>query len=77
MPVTEIHSRANQHVASIVDAVMIRSHDRWDRRLVRNLASRYLGEFDNAPVQQFVELLVIKEVLDELRRIDPLPSIAS
>ncbi len=57
---------------AIVDAVMKRSHGRWDRETVVGLVNESLEMFDRAPVQQFVEVLVEKGVTDELRRIDDL-----
>jgi hypothetical protein len=59
-------------VSSIVDTVMMRSHGRWDRPLVLSLVNDSMKTFDDAPLQQFVEVLVEKEVTDELRRIDVL-----
>jgi hypothetical protein len=72
VPVTEIllMIEAQRQVTSIVDTVMERSHARWDIRLVRDLANEYVAEFEAAPVQDFVDVLVIKEVTDELRRLD-------
>jgi hypothetical protein len=60
--------------SSIVEAVMKRSHGRWERQIVVGLVNESLVTFDNAPVQQFVELLVGKEVTDELRRIEANPT---
>ncbi len=59
-------------VSSIVDTVMMRSHGRWERRLVLRLVNASIKTFDDAPVKHFVEVLVEKEVTDELRRIDVL-----
>jgi hypothetical protein len=73
MPTPEMR----RHVTAIVDTVMERSHARWDVRLVRDLANEYVVEFDGAPVQDFVEVLVIKRVRDELRRLDAVHPVAS
>ncbi len=63
---------ARSRPTAIVDAVMMRSHGRWDRQVVIGLVNESLETFDCAPVQQFVEVLVEKGVTDELRRIDDL-----
>ena len=70
-------TESHPHVASIVDTVMMRSQDRWDRGLICSLANEYVKELDGAPVQEFVEVLVIKEVMDEMRRMDALRPVAS
>ena len=65
------------HVDSIVGAVMLRSGNRWDRSQVFSLARDYVKEFDGAPIQDFIEVLVTNHVMAELRRVDALRQLAS
>jgi hypothetical protein len=67
----------NPHVAAIVDELMTRFHNGYDPGFVRDLVSRLVSAFDGAPVQDFVEVLVLKEATAELRRLDALQPIAS
>jgi hypothetical protein len=58
--------------ASIVEVVMARSRSRYDREFVRRLVAGYIKNFEGARVRQFVDVLVIKQSIDELRRLDAL-----
>jgi hypothetical protein len=64
----------NPHVASIVDVVMNRSHGCYGREFVRELVTEFVAEFDGAPVQDFIDVLVTKEAMDELRRLEAIAS---
>jgi len=63
--------------ASIVAAVMNRYHGRHGRTFVGDLVDEYVQQFDGAPIQEYVEVLVIKEALDELRRLDGVGPVAN
>ena len=65
------------HVASIVDEVMIRSHHGYDPEFVCDLVTRLISAFDGAPVQDYVDVLVIKQATAELRRLDALQPVAA
>ncbi len=61
----------NPHVAPIVDALIRESHDEKDPEVVREIVTRLVAEFDDAPVQAYVDVLVLKQATDELKGLDP------
>jgi len=61
----------------IVDKLMARSNGAYDANFVRHLVLQVASEFNDAPVQDYVAVLVTKEAGDELRRLNALESIAS
>jgi hypothetical protein len=61
----------------IVDKLLERSNGVYDASFVRHLVLQVAAEFDGAPVQDYVAVLVAKEASDELRRLHALQSIAS
>jgi hypothetical protein len=65
-------ARFGPDVAAITVAVMKRSYGRFDEAFVAELVAGLTAKFEGAPVQDFVEVLVIKEAMDELRRLDEL-----
>jgi hypothetical protein len=67
----------NRHVASIFDEVMTQSHDGYDSEFVRDLVTRLVSAFDGAPVQDYIDVLVLKQAKDELRRLHALQPIAA
>ena len=60
----------NPHIAPIVDELIKRSHDEDDPEIVRDVVTRLVAEFDGAPVQAYVDILVLKEATDELDDMD-------
>ena len=62
---------------SIVDSLLAKSNGAYDTAFVRDLVLNVAAEFDGAPVQDYVAVLVTKEATDELRRLHGLQSIAS
>jgi hypothetical protein len=65
------------HDVSIVDVVMNRTHGRYAPAFVGRLVDERVQQFDGAPIQDFVRVLVIKEAMDELRRLDAPQTLAS
>jgi hypothetical protein len=51
----------------IIDAVRTRTNGRYDDTLIRALVTHAVDELNDAPVRDYIEVLVIKEVIDELR----------
>lgn len=72
-----MNSPINPHVAPVIEVLMKRSHGHFDEAFISDLVTCLTAEFDGAPVQDFVEVLVIKEAIDELRRLDEHRPIAS
>ena len=72
-----MNTTVNPHVAPVTEVVMQRSHGHFDEAFISDLVAGLTAEFDGAPVQDFVEVLVIKEAMDELRRLDELRLVAS
>lgn len=60
------------HMAPVVDDLMARSNGKYDAEFLQTLVANVASEFDGAPVQDFVEVLVTKEAIDALRKLDAL-----
>ena len=56
---------------------MSRTHGRYDRAFIGQLVDEQVQQFDGAPIQDFVRVLLIKEAMDELRRLDAQQQLAS
>ncbi|MCU1398062.1 MAG: hypothetical protein JWN62_1171 [Acidimicrobiales bacterium] len=63
--------------APIVDRLVSRSNGAYDEDFVRDLVEHVAADFEDAPVQDYVPVLVAKEAADELRRLHGLNRIAS
>ncbi|MCU1395553.1 MAG: hypothetical protein JWM34_3981 [Ilumatobacteraceae bacterium] len=64
-------------LAPIVDKLVTQSNGTYDIEFVRDLVLHVAAEFDGAPVQDYVAVLVAKEAGDEMRRLHALRSMAS
>jgi hypothetical protein len=53
----------------VADQLISRTAGSFDPGLVRRLVAETAAQFDNARVRDYVEVIVMKEVGDELRRI--------
>ena len=56
---------------------MNRTHGRYERAFISQLVDEQVQQFEGAPIQDFVRVLVIKEAMDELRRLDAMQPVAS
>jgi len=56
---------------AIVDTVMNRSDSHFSRGVVRKIVVDCVQQFDGAPIQAFVPVLVVKKTIDALWRLDP------
>ena len=61
----------------IADALIARSNGKFDEEFLRILVANVATEFDGARVQDYIEVLVTKQAMDELRKLDALRPIAS
>lgn len=69
----ELHA----HDADIVDEVMALSDSRYEHGVVSVIVEDCVEEFDGAPIQDYVPVLVIKKAMDELSGLDPTSTDAS
>lgn len=60
----------NPHVAPIVEELVKRSHEEDDPEIVGEIVTRLVAEFDGAPIQAYVDILVLKEAAEELESLD-------
>jgi hypothetical protein len=63
-------------LAPIADALIAKSNGKYDDQFLRILVANVANEFEDAPVQDYVEVLVAKQAADELRKLDALQSIS-
>jgi hypothetical protein len=63
-------------LAPIADALIAKSNGKYDDHFLRILVANVANEFEDAPVQDYVEVLVAKQAADELRKLDALQSIS-
>lgn len=57
-------------LAPIADALIAKSDGRYDERFLRTLVADVASDFEEAPVQDYVEVLVAKQAADVLRELD-------
>ena len=61
----------------IADSLMTRSTGIYGPDFVRDLVAHIAAEFDDVPVRDYVEVLIAKEAMDELRRLNVLRTLNS
>lgn len=61
----------------VVNKLVAQSNGAYDTEFIRDLVLRIAADFDDAPVQDFLALLVAKEAGDELRHLHALNKLAS
>jgi hypothetical protein len=59
-------------MSPIADALIARSNGTRDAAFVRDLVAKLANQFEDARVQDYIEVLVTKEALDALRELDAL-----
>ncbi len=64
-------------LAPIVEKLVNQSNGAYDEAFIRELVLNVAAEFEGAPVQDYLAVLVAKEAADELRRLNGLRQIAS
>ena len=61
----------------IADSLITRSNGIYGPDFVRDLVAHIAAEFDDVPVRDYVEVLIAKEAMDELRRLNALRTLTS
>lgn len=61
--------RVNPKLIPIVDSLVASTGGRHDAKFVRDLVYEIASQFDDAPVQDYLEVLVTKEAAERLRRV--------
>ena len=59
-------------LAPIADSLIGRSNGSYDSAFVRGLVAQIASEFDDVPVRDYVDVLIAKEAMDEMRRLNAL-----
>ena len=59
-------------LSPIADALIAKSNGKYDDQFVRIVVANVADEFEGAPVQDYIEVLVAKKAADELRKLDAL-----
>ena len=59
-------------ISPIADALIARSNGKFDEEFLRILVANVANEFEGARVQDYIEVLVTKQAMDELRKLDAL-----
>jgi hypothetical protein len=60
------------HMAPIVEDLIARSNGKYDAEFLHTLVANVASEFEGAPIQDYVEVLVAKEATDALRKLEAL-----
>ncbi|HEY0518697.1 MAG TPA: hypothetical protein VGC84_04315 [Ilumatobacteraceae bacterium] len=63
---------ASPRLTPIVDALIARSNGRYDAEFLRTLVIDLANQFQDAPVKDYIEVLIAKQAADELRKLDAL-----
>lgn len=63
-------------LSPIADALIAKSNGKYDDQFLRVVVATAANEFEGAPVQDYIEVLVAKKAADELRKLDALQSIS-
>jgi hypothetical protein len=62
----------SSRMSPIADALIARSNGKFDEEFLRILVANVANEFEGARVQDYIEVLVTKQAMDELRKLDAL-----
>jgi len=68
MSVVELDSK----LVPIADSLISRSNGAYDAAFVRGLVAQIAADFDGVPVRDYVDVLIAKEAMDEMRRLNAL-----
>jgi len=63
-------------LSPIADALIAKSNGKYDDQFLRVVVANVANEFEGAPVQDYIEVLVAKQAADELRKLDALQPIS-
>jgi len=73
MSVVELDSK----LAPIADSLISRSNGAYDANFVRDLVAQIASEFEDVPVRDYIDVLIAKEAMDEMRRLKALNLVTS
>jgi len=73
MSVVELDSK----LVPIADSLISRSNGSYDASFVRDLVATIAADFDGVPVRDYVDVLIAKEAMDEMRRLNALNLVTS
>lgn len=60
----------NPRLAPIADALIAKTEGKYDEEFVRTLVANVASDYEEARVQDYVEVLVAKQAADVLRELD-------
>jgi len=61
----------------IADSLISRSNGSYDDSFVRDLVAQIAAEFEDVPVRDYVDVLIAKEAMDAMRRLNALNLVTS
>ena len=73
MSLVELDSK----LAPIADSLISRSNGAYDADFVRDLVAQIASEFEDVPVRDYIDVLIAKEAMDEMRRLKALNLVTS
>ena len=73
MSLVELDSK----LAPIADSLISRSNGAYDADFVRDLVAQIASEFEGVPVRDYIDVLIAKEAMDEMRRLKALNLVVS
>jgi hypothetical protein len=66
----------NPHISRVLDMIATETKCQYDKGLVTTLVTQCAAQYEGAPVQDFVPVLVFKEVRDHLCQIERQQSVS-
>lgn len=73
MSVVELDSK----LVPIADSLISRSNGAYDPDFVRDLVAHIAAEFEGVRVRDYIDVLIAKEAMDEMRRLNALKLLTS
>ena len=73
MSVVELDSK----LVPIAESLISRSNGSYDARFVRDLVATIAADYEGVPVRDYVDVLIAKEAMDEMRRLKALNLVTS
>jgi Protein of unknown function (DUF3562) len=70
-------TKMDLRMSPVVQSLVAKSNGKYDAEFLKILVANVANEFEDARVQDYIEVLVAKQVNDELRRLDGLRLISS
>jgi hypothetical protein len=70
-PIEPTEVPPNAHISRVLDMIATETSCQFDKGLVTTLVTQCAEQYVGAPVQDFVPMLMFKEVRDHLRHMEP------